>query len=76
MYYLQSRYYDPAVKRFANTDGYVSTGQGVLGNNMFAYCVNNSVNYKDPNGEMTAVAGAMAWGTIAGGANFGIQLGE
>ena len=70
LYYLQSRYYDPAVKRFANTDGYVSTGQGVLGNNMFAYCVNNSVNYKDPNGEMTAVAGAMAWGTIAGGANF------
>jgi hypothetical protein len=28
----------------------VSTGQGVLGNNMFAYCRNNPVNRVDPNG--------------------------
>ena len=31
LYYLQSRYYDPAVCRFVNADGYASTGQGVLG---------------------------------------------
>ena len=51
MYYLQSRYYDPATCRFINADSYISTGQGVLGNNMFAYCGNNPVNYVDYTGE-------------------------
>ena len=46
-YYLQSRYYDPELGRFLNADSYASTGQGVLGNNMFAYCLNNPVNYAD-----------------------------
>ena len=50
-YYLNSRYYDPAIGRFINADGYVSTGQGVLGNNMFAYCGNNPVNRVDPTGQ-------------------------
>ena len=50
LYYLQSRYYDPEIGRFINADGLVSTGQGVLGNNMFAYCENNWVNFSDPSG--------------------------
>ena len=50
MYYLQSRYYDSAICRFINADGYVSTGQGVIGNNMFAYCNNNPVMYVDHSG--------------------------
>ncbi len=50
-YYLQSRYYDPEICRFVNADGYVSTGQGVNGFNMFAYCGNNPVMYVDPTGE-------------------------
>ena len=29
LYYLGSRYYDPATCRFINADGYVSTGQGL-----------------------------------------------
>ena len=49
-YYLNSRYYDPEIGRFINADGYVSTGQGILGNNMFAYCGNNPVNRADPTG--------------------------
>ena len=51
MYYLQSRYYDAKICRFINADGYVSTGQGLTGYNMFAYCGNNPVNRVDPNGE-------------------------
>ena len=51
LYYLQSRYYDPEIGRFINADAFASTGQGILGNNMFAYCNNNPVNYKDPNGQ-------------------------
>ena len=50
MYYLQSRYYDPATGRFINADVYASTGQGVLGHNMFAYCNNNPVNHFDSDG--------------------------
>ena len=50
-YYLQSRYYDPEIGRFINADSYASTGQGVLGCNMFAYCNNNPVNYHDSNGK-------------------------
>ena len=49
-YYLQSRYYDPELSRFINADAFVSTGQGLLGNNMFAYCNNNPGNYSDPSG--------------------------
>ena len=36
--------------RFINADNYPSTGQGLLGNNMFAYCNNNPVNGCDPCG--------------------------
>ena len=50
LYYLQSRYYDQNTCRFINADGYVSTGQGLTGYNMFAYCNNNPVMYVDPNG--------------------------
>lgn len=51
LYYLQSRYYDPEMGRFISADTYASTGQGVLGNNMFAYCNNNPVMASDPTGK-------------------------
>ncbi len=49
-YYLQSRYYDPALGRFINADSYASTGQGFLGHNMFAYCGNSPVFCSDHSG--------------------------
>ncbi|WP_346938619.1 RHS repeat-associated core domain-containing protein [uncultured Clostridium sp.] len=49
-YYLQSRYYNPEWGRFLNADGLVSTGQGFIGYNMFAYCLNSPVNRRDDNG--------------------------
>ena len=58
LYYLQSRYYNPEWGRFINADGYTSTGQGILGNNMFAYCNNNPVVLSDPTGEF-------GWFTVA-----------
>ena len=51
LYYLQSRYYDPELGRFINADIYAATGQGLLGNNMFAYCGNNPANRSDLSGE-------------------------
>ena len=50
LYYLQSRYYDPATRRFVNADAFASTGQGIIGTNMFAYCNNSPGNSSDPYG--------------------------
>ena len=51
-YYLQSRYYDPTICRFINADSYASTGQGLLGYNMFAYCTNAPIIFNDPAGHI------------------------
>ena len=65
LYYLNSRYYNPVWGRFINADGFVSTGQGVSGNNMFAYCGNSPVNRYDPDGnaflEAIAIGGVAVW---------------
>ena len=50
-YYLNSRYYDPEIGRFISPDSYISTGVGILSNNMYAYCWNNPVNYYDSYGK-------------------------
>ena len=49
-YYLNSRYYLADLGRFVSADGYVQTGQGMLDKNMFAYCGNNPVMFRDPSG--------------------------
>ena len=49
-YYLQSRYYDPVVKRFINADALTNAQRGPTGYNMFAYCGNNPVRRIDVSG--------------------------
>ena len=50
-YYLQSRYYDPAIGRFINADNLISGVNGNLqGYNLYAYCFNNPINIEDENG--------------------------
>ena len=67
LYYLQSRYYNPKIGRFINADAFPSTGQGLTGNNMFAYCGNNPVCRQDGFGTFwEAVLGAALGGGIAG----------
>ena len=53
---MQSRYYNPEIGRFINADSLVSTGQGILGYNMFAYCLNNPVNALDDSGHFAISA--------------------
>ena len=65
LYYLKSRYYDPEVGRFINPDAYASTGQGILGTNMFTYCRNNPVNLSDPTGTSAAAIISLALLAIA-----------
>ena len=55
LYYLNSRYYDPATGRFINADGYISTGQGLAGFNMYSYCNNNPILYVDGTGNLPIV---------------------
>jgi len=70
-YYLQSRYYNPEVGRFISSDVLLSTGQGVIGHNAYAYCLNNPINGIDPDGcwpffVVAAIVGAVV-GAVAGG---------
>ena len=51
LYYVSSRYYNPEIGRWINADALISTGQGILGCNMFAYCGNNPVNREDSTGQ-------------------------
>ena len=49
-YYVSSRYYDPEIGRWINADSQLNTSLGILGCNMFAYCLNNPVNKVDYDG--------------------------
>ena len=50
-YYLNSRYYDPEVKRFINADSEISgANDQITGKNLFAYCFNNPVMLTDETG--------------------------
>lgn len=46
LYYLNSRYYDPEVGRFISADETLDGGY-----NLFEYCYNNPVKYRDKTGE-------------------------
>ena len=73
-YYLQSRYYDPAICRFINADTFAPTdANGLLSANMFAYCENNPIGNSDPDGYFSAAltgGGYLSGILVAGGANF------
>ena len=62
LYYLQSRYYNPEMGRFICADAFAATGQGFVGNNMFAYCENNGATYYDPSGTLRTYCVRMADG--------------
>ncbi len=65
LYYLNSRYYDPATCRFISPDGYISTGQGFTGYNMFSYCGNNPVSRADESGQFWGIVVAAIVGVVA-----------
>ena len=67
-YYLQSRYYDPNLCRFINSDRLEMEKalKSVSPNdNAYCYCYNNPVNYTDITGYL-ALEGALAGGALAG----------
>ena len=64
MYYLQSRYYKPQWGRFLNADGQLN--EDLLGYNLFAYCSNNPVRYRDESGTFIGLGTAI--GAVVGAA--------
>ena len=74
LYYLQSRYYNPAICRFISADSisYLGADGTITSYNLFVYCGNNPVMGYDPTGEfvistfVAAIIAATVGGAIAG----------
>ena len=64
-YYLNTRYYDPAICRFINADdiSYLGANGDLQAYNLYAYCSNNPVMGYDPMGTwmLSIDLGASAW---------------
>ena len=60
--------------RFINADTLVATGQGILGNNMFAYCGNNPVSRIDASG--TAYEEEEEYRAVGAGIQVEIDIGN
>lgn len=61
LYYVSSRYYDPELGRWISPEpnvdyGEFDEGAGLLGYNVYAYCANNPVMFKDETGESITLA--------------------
>ncbi len=68
LYYVNSRYYDPAVKRFVSSDDSIlsaATPEALTDKNLFAYCDNNPVTRSDGKGNIWhIVVGAVIGGAL------------
>ena len=55
LYYLESRYYDPAIGRFINADDvdYLDADTSLAAMDLFAYCANDPVNRFDDAGNLS-----------------------
>ena len=67
-YYLQSRYYDPAICRFINADARIKINYDFSECNMFSYCKNNAIKYADSDGYSARLVGI--------GAEFELDVGS
>ena len=68
LYYLQSRYYNPAWGRFVNEDTVIAEYNGVNARNLFSYCSNDPVNMADNTGlleeQYAGIGGGGSYGSI------------
>ncbi|MBQ8772337.1 MAG: RHS repeat-associated core domain-containing protein [Clostridia bacterium] len=68
LYYLMSRYYDPATGRFINADSLEYLDPETIGGlNLYAYCGNNPVMGVDPEGHMPQWAKWLVGGLVIAG---------
>lgn len=65
MYYLNSRYYHPSIRRFLTIDDISYLDYESLGNlNLYQYCNNNPIKYFDKTGKSIAVPATIGIGLI------------
>ena len=70
-YYLQSRYYDPTVRRFLNADTLILFDKKA---DLFSYCKNSPVNSIDPTGQTVLSIGLSGNATAIWGIGVSIQI--
>lgn len=64
LYYLNKRYYNPALRRFLNTDGILGADSDTLNYNLYIYVGNNPINYYDKNGNSALTIGLGILGAL------------
>ena len=74
-YYVSSRYYDPEIGRFINADALINQSS-IIGNNIFAYCLNNPVNMADNTGKLPFFVVTAAIGAVLGAVTGGVVAAE
>ena len=76
LYYLQSRYYDPATGRFINADSAecIGANETILSYNLYVYCENNPVMNSDPSGYMPQVIAQVLFGMITSAFIYTVSL--
>ena len=65
LYYLNTRYYSSDMCRFINADGQLNND--IIGNNLFAYCGNNSICRADDSGQGWWIPACALVGAVVGG---------
>lgn len=75
MYYLNSRYYNPEVGRFINSDVMLGQTKDLSSTNMYLYCANNPIMYVDEDGKFWNIAaGFIIGGLISATVSIASQL--
>ena len=75
LYYLNSRYYDPETGRFISPDDFeYLQPESINRLNIYAYCINNPINYVDPSGHFVITLSFLAAIGVAATIGAGIGL--
>lgn len=70
---MNGRLYDPVLGRFLSPDNFVQMPNFSQSFNRYAYCINNPLKYKDPDGEWFGIDDLLA-SVIGGAVNLGMNL--
>jgi len=66
LYYLNSRYYNPQIGRFMNSDKVFCQFSSIASTNVYVYVNNNPINFQDEDGEFWHLIGGFIVGAAIG----------